>query len=575
MLRRVSLAGVASGLLVAALLPALATTSANAAGFTGPTVTVTAGAGAGIADVEDMEFGETLLGYPKVGTVQVTVDGTEPVTFGDATIAPDEDEPVGAEDFSVLGSACAGQTVQPNDSCALTVLAIPSAPGLRAAVLTVADDTGQAVALVDMGIDGIEDATGTYYPVTPTRLIDTRTTGDGAPVSSGEHVTVPVAGRAGLPATGVNAVVVNVTAVRTASAGYLTAYPSGMPEPVVSTLNFPASWTGANLATVPLGADGAIAVADHGGAAHVLVDVMGWYAADDTFRAATGDMGTQYVPVSVPQRVWNAEQSGGRMDAYETASISLTFPGHNVTALALNVTAVDPSRNGYLAVWSGEGATPGTSTLNFTAGDTVPNMTVVPTRSLGSGAVGIAVANRASGTTQVLVDLVGVYTSDEVAGERFEAATPVRIVDSRIGLGLADGLGAGQTRTVTVPADQVDVDTRAVVGNMTGIAPTKQTFLTVWDGVASRPWVSMLNPSPGRSTAGSVFAPLDDRAGFSVFNYAGSLDLAFDVAGTFQAYPPASAFGDPVGGMFAPTDHQPRTLHAPLPTRVASDRHVS
>ena len=84
----------------------------------------------------------------------------------------------------------------------------------------------------------------------------------------------------------------------------------------------------------------------------------------------------------------------------------------------------------------------------------------------------------------------------------------------------------------------------------------------------------MLNPSPGRSTAGSVFAPLDDRAGFSVFNYAGSLDLAFDVAGTFQAYPPASAFGDPVGGMFAPTDHQPRTLHAPLPTRVVSDRHV-
>lgn len=84
----------------------------------------------------------------------------------------------------------------------------------------------------------------------------------------------------------------------------------------------------------------------------------------------------------------------------------------------------------------------------------------------------------------------------------------------------------------------------------------------------------MLNPTPGRSTAGSVFAPLDQQSRFAVYNHSGSLDVAFDVAGTFEAYPPASAYSDPIGGTLAPTQHGTHPLLASLPTCMHSERRV-
>ncbi len=48
------------------------------------------------------------------------------------------------------------------------------------------------------------------------------------------------------------------------------------------------------MVTVPLGADGRISIYNYGGAAHAIVDVLGWYAKDDTVRAAKG-MGAQFL----------------------------------------------------------------------------------------------------------------------------------------------------------------------------------------------------------------------------------------------------------------------------------------
>ena len=76
----------------------------------------------------------------------------------------------------------------------------------------------------------------------------------------GEVVKVKVTGVAGIPTTGVGAVVVNLGAVAAKSYGWLVAYPSGQAKPATSTLNYRAGWTGSATATVPVGSDGTITV---------------------------------------------------------------------------------------------------------------------------------------------------------------------------------------------------------------------------------------------------------------------------------------------------------------------------
>src|ERR1700755_2924279 len=83
-------------------------------------------------------------------------------------------------------------------------------------------------------------AVGTYTPVAPTRILDTRS-GLGAPkkiVGPGGIVHLQVAGRGGVPATGVSAVVLNLTVTGTLGNGYLTAYPDGVTRPTASSINF-------------------------------------------------------------------------------------------------------------------------------------------------------------------------------------------------------------------------------------------------------------------------------------------------------------------------------------------------
>src|SRR5687768_11824034 len=67
-------------------------------------------------------------------------------------------------------------------------------------------------------------AGGTFHPVTPDRIVDTRS---GIGVAAGAvpadgTLDFQVTGRGGIPATGVGSVVVNLTAVDPTSEGFLT-----------------------------------------------------------------------------------------------------------------------------------------------------------------------------------------------------------------------------------------------------------------------------------------------------------------------------------------------------------------
>ena len=129
-----------------------------------------------------------------------------------------------------------------------------------------------------------------YHSLVPARILDTRFA-VGAPAAKiGPGVTLPVqiTGQGGVPATGVSAVVVNVTVTEPTAGSFLTAWPAGQTRPVVSSLNYSPGQTVPNLVAVKVGEDGRVNLYNHSGSTHVVADVAGWFGNDASSAAAAG-----------------------------------------------------------------------------------------------------------------------------------------------------------------------------------------------------------------------------------------------------------------------------------------------
>ena len=118
-----------------------------------------------------------------------------------------------------------------------------------------------------------------FYPVSPCRVLDTRNAAGplGGPILSANSTrSFPVTQSAcGIPTTA-KAYSVNVTVVPAGSLPWLTMWPAGASQPVVSTLN---SFNGAviaNAAIVPAGTNGAVSVFV-AGTTHLILDVNGYF----------------------------------------------------------------------------------------------------------------------------------------------------------------------------------------------------------------------------------------------------------------------------------------------------------
>lgn len=201
---------------------------------------------------------------------------------------------------------------------------------------------------------------GRFAAVVPARALDTR---GGATLAAGSSVRIALAGRFGLPPTGVSAVALSVTAVGTSGPGWLQVYPTGGDTDPGESSNVNvvrAGQTVANLALVALGRDGSVTL--HSAVAtHALVDVVGWFS--DTTAPASED--GLFLPVS-PTRLLDT-RSGGRAAAGSSVPVSVASlrpAGVRVIAVAANVTAVGSAGPGYITA-HGSGAPPNASNLNI------------------------------------------------------------------------------------------------------------------------------------------------------------------------------------------------------------------
>ncbi|MFI6264330.1 hypothetical protein [Micromonospora sp. NPDC051006] len=489
-----------------------------------------------------VDFGRQEAGADSAArTVTFRSLGSEPISFGRATIG----EPLRAA-FSVTSSTCDGQTITPGETCTVSVVAHPTKAERQLAPLMLG--TNRGLQYVRLSVDGfVGGVSGTYYPVAPARLMDTRE-GLGAPkakLGPGQKVDLQVTGRGGVPASGVGSAVLNVTVTGPTAAGFLTVYPAGEARPNASSINFTAGWLGSNNVTVKLGAGGKVSVFNLAGNVDVVVDLVGFYASDNTL--ASWGKGGQYQWYE-PFRLFDSRKDPrGALPAGYALNGWVDFKGYNphVKALVLNITAVSPVKAGFLTAWSGQGTKPVASTVNYGAGKVVPNLAYVQTVPCPSGSCGGATGAPTykiytSATTHVVVDLVGVIDDGTVAdGLRFKPSSPTRLVDSRIGTGLPTALGPNQTGRVTAWSSMVTTATQVLAMNVTAVTPSSNTVITVWpaDAGTAKPTASNLNPAAGQLVSNGVLGVIGPQDSFHLHNLSGTTHLVADVVGTFYLYP--------------------------------------
>ncbi|GAA2131160.1 hypothetical protein GCM10009760_04510 [Kitasatospora kazusensis] len=141
--------------------------------------------------------------------------------------------------------------------------------------VTLYNHTGSVDLIADVQGYYSSGAGSSFVPTTPTRLLDTRDSGAG--IGPAKSLRLKVTGSAGVP-EGTRSVLVNLTALPGGN-GFLTAYAAGSTRPNTSTVNFDWSGTTANLAWVPVSADGSIEIYNHSGSSTgLLVDVQGYLA---------------------------------------------------------------------------------------------------------------------------------------------------------------------------------------------------------------------------------------------------------------------------------------------------------
>jgi hypothetical protein len=123
---------------------------------------------------------------------------------------------------------------------------------------------------------------GLFTPLVPVRALDTRSSAPLPRLTGGVPSSLPLAGRVGVPATGVAAVLMNVTATGADGPGFVTVFPGGSAVPLASNLNVSgAGQTIPNLALGSLGPSGAVGLYSLTGT-DLVVDVAGWFSGSPT-----------------------------------------------------------------------------------------------------------------------------------------------------------------------------------------------------------------------------------------------------------------------------------------------------
>ena len=329
-----------------------------------------------------------------------------------------------------------------------------------------------------------------------------------------EEFSVGVGGVAGVPADA-TAVMANVTVTDPVADGFVTVWPCGEPRPLASNGNFTAGQTVATAALVRVGPSGRVCASSNVDV-NLVVDIEGWVDPASPYRSMT------------PTRLLDSRQGPGASTGAMTGSAGLALPvagvatiGADSAAVVLNVTAVDPSADGFVTVWPCGQPRPNSSSLNFPAGRTVANLAISAVGPSGT------VCFASNVDTQIVVDAQGWFAGDS----GYRPINPTRLTDTRAGE--SDTVGnLAQGTPIVVPTGSVTTDATAVMLNIAVTNPAAAGWLVAWPCNEDRPVASNINFVAGQTVANAVLAKID-AVGDVCIAASSAVDVVVDITGTF------------------------------------------
>ena len=254
-----------------------------------------------------------------------------------------------------------------------------------------------------------DDEAGSFHSLPNPWLFDTATANNATagPAQGYSSTTVRVTGVAGVPATNVNSVVINLAVSGPSMPGTVAVYSTDAERPEGSSIAFAAGQTVQNLVVVPVGQDGQITVTNNSpGIVQLAGTVLGYYVGGDATAPGA------FVAMNATS-VLNTNAGVGAASGPITPRASLTVqvggvggvPTMGVAAVILNVTAEKSSAIGNITLHAFDTSRPGASDLFFQQGQTVTGLMIIPVGDDGK----IDVANRSAGRTQVRADVLGYF----------------------------------------------------------------------------------------------------------------------------------------------------------------------
>ena len=216
-----------------------------------------------------------------------------------------------------------------------------------------------------------------FFPVTPCRLVDTRLAaaplGGPSLVASATRTFPILSSPCNLPATA-QAYSMNFTSVPNGPLNFLTTWPAGQTQPLVSTLNAGTGTVTANSAIVPAGTNGDISVFVTNNS-DLVIDVNGYFA-----PPAAG--GLSFYALT-PCRVLDTRNTPGFPPFTGSVDANVVPSGCGAPATAqsfvMNATVVPPGPFNFLTLWPQGTTRPLVSTLNASDGFVTSNLAIVPT----------------------------------------------------------------------------------------------------------------------------------------------------------------------------------------------------
>ncbi|HLJ46993.1 MAG TPA: hypothetical protein VKU01_13340 [Bryobacteraceae bacterium] len=369
-----------------------------------------------------------------------------------------------------------------------------------------------------------------FVPVTPCRIIDTRGAigpfgGPAIPAQGTRTVPIPQSA-CNIPATAL-AYSLNVTVVPIQTLGYLSIWPAGQSQPVVSTLNSFDGSIVANAAIVPAGTQGAISVFASD-ATQAIIDINGYFAPASTANSMSFYSLTPCRVVDTRGAIGplgGPVMSGGSARSFPVSSSPCGAP-NTAQAYSLNITVVPRHTLGYLTSWPTGQTQPVVSTLNSPNGLIVANAAIVPAGT--GGAISIFVTD----DTDVIIDINGYFAPPgSPAAQSLYTVTPCRVADTRGGSSLADN-GSSSFSIPTGPCSGIPNTAQAYSLNVTVVPSGPLGYLTAWPTGQTQPVVSTLNSPAGKVVANAAIVPAGTGGAVTVF-VTNPTDLILDINAYF------------------------------------------